>query len=266
MGFAMLSGYADVVAPLVLAGEVAYLGLLGTHPKFQSYVNAQEAKGDRAESSATAEQAARRLLAALPEPMARRFENLRTRCRELQQISRAIREPDDLDDAEPLEEMHVAGLDRLLWIYLRLLYTQDALDRFLKQTSEKDLERSIKVLEERIADMGQAADDIPRQRMRKSLEDNLETSRARLANYNKARENSELVALEIDRLENKIRSLSEMAVNRHEPGFVSSQVDQVAASLEHAERTMSDLQFLTGIKAAEEGVPELLRRPQVTTH
>jgi hypothetical protein len=266
MGFAMLSGHADVVAPLVLAGEVAYLGLLGTHPKFQSYVNAQAAKGERAESSATAEQAARRLLAALPEPMARRFESLRARCRELQQISRAIREPDDLDDAEPLEEMHVAGLDRLLWIYLRLLYTQDALDRFLKQTSEKDLERSIKVLEERIADMGQAGDDIPRQRMRKSLEDNLETSRARLANYNKARENSELVALEIDRLENKIRSLSEMAVNRHEPGFVSSQVDQVAASLEHAERTMSDLQFLTGIKAAEEGVPELLRRPQVTTH
>jgi hypothetical protein len=264
MGFAALSGHADVAMPLVLAGEVAYLGLLGTHPRFQKYVHAQEAKESRAKSSVDTEQAARRLLAALPQPLVTRFENLRTRCRELQQISRAIRQPDQFESDQPLEEMQLQGLDRLLWIYLRLLYTQDALERFLKQTPEKELERSIKALEGRIADMGQAGDDVPRQRMRKSLEDNLETSRARLANYQKARENSELVALEIDRLENKIRSLSEMAVNRHEPGFVSTQVDQVAASLVHAERTMSDLQFLTGIKAAEEEVPELLRQPTVT--
>jgi len=38
MGFAALSGRPDIAIPLVLAGEVAYLGLLGTHPKFQDYV------------------------------------------------------------------------------------------------------------------------------------------------------------------------------------------------------------------------------------
>ncbi len=31
----------QVIAPLVMAGEFAYLGFLGTHPKFQSYVDAQ---------------------------------------------------------------------------------------------------------------------------------------------------------------------------------------------------------------------------------
>jgi len=38
MGFAALSGRPDITIPLVLAGEAAYLGLLGTHPKFQSFV------------------------------------------------------------------------------------------------------------------------------------------------------------------------------------------------------------------------------------
>ena len=44
MAFALVSGYGDVLLPLVLAGEIAYVGLLGSHPKFQSYVDAQAAK------------------------------------------------------------------------------------------------------------------------------------------------------------------------------------------------------------------------------
>ena len=56
LGFALLSGRADIFAPLVLAGELAYVGLLGTHPKFQNYVDAQAAKASRQQSAATSEQ------------------------------------------------------------------------------------------------------------------------------------------------------------------------------------------------------------------
>ncbi len=51
MGFAAISGRPDIAMPLVLAGEAAYLGLLGTHPKFQRYVDAQSAKVERNASS-----------------------------------------------------------------------------------------------------------------------------------------------------------------------------------------------------------------------
>lgn len=261
MGFAALSGHADVIAPLVVAGEVAYLGMLSTHPKYQSYVNAQEAKGARQESAVNAEQAARRILATLPEPLVRRFDTLRNRCRDLQAIARDF--PDATASPAPLEQAQVAGLDRLLWIYLRLLYTQHSMRRFLSQTSERELQANIADLQGRIKGMTAETAESPRTRMRKSLEDNLATSQARLENYRKARDNAELVDLEIDRLENKIRTLSEMSVNRHEPGFVSGQVDEVAQSLAHTERTMSDLQFITGMESADEEVPELLQRPTV---
>ena len=46
LGFAALSGLPGVLFPLVIAGEVAYLGFLGTHPKFQKYVAATGARED----------------------------------------------------------------------------------------------------------------------------------------------------------------------------------------------------------------------------
>ena len=64
--------------------------------------------------------------------------------------------------------------------------------------------------------------------------------------------------LEIDRLENKIRSLSEIAVNRQEPEFISGQVDQVAESMMETERTMSDLAVFTGLDHVAEQTPALL--------
>jgi hypothetical protein len=67
------------------------------------------------------------------------------------------------------------------------------------------------------------------------------------------------VKLEIDRLENKIRSLSEMAVNRQEPEFISGQVDQVANSMLDTEKTINELTFATGLETIDEEVPELMR-------
>ena len=50
----MLSGHPDVAIPLVLAGETAYLGFLGTHPRFQKFVDAQDHKTARAQADAEA--------------------------------------------------------------------------------------------------------------------------------------------------------------------------------------------------------------------
>lgn len=263
MGFALLSGHPDVLVPVVLAGEVAYLGLLGSHPKYQKYVDAQEAKEARAKGTAGAEETVQRILDALPPKYEQRFESLRSRCLELRRIAQAIRDPQSAGEPLPLEELQLAGLDRLLWIYLRLLFTQYSLDRFLQTTNEQQLAQEVSNLEVRIKALPREADDPQRQKVRRSLEDNLETSRARLVNYQKARDNAEIVKLELDRLENKIRSVSEQAVNRQEPDFIASQVDQVVTGMVQTERTMSELQFATGLTTEEE-VPELVQRQKVT--
>src|SRR5262249_38985716 len=75
--FALLTPIPDVVLALIAAGEVAYLGLLGTHPKFQSYVEAQDAKAAREATSLTSQQALERITASLPKELLDRFMTLR---------------------------------------------------------------------------------------------------------------------------------------------------------------------------------------------
>ena len=263
--FGIISGAPDIVLPLVSAGELAYLGLLSTHPKFQKYVDAQAAKANRTTESAATQRTLERITQSLPRSSLERFESLRSRCLELQQIATALKHPGKQPTELLFEDFQNEGLDRLLWIHLRLLYTEYALERFLRKTSEKEILEEIAGVEERLGRVSTDSATPQQTRIRKALEDNLQTLRDRLANLQKARDNCELVQLELERLENKIRSLSELAVNRQEPDYISGQVDQVASSMLDTEKTMNELQFATGLEAAEDP-PDLLRDRKVHLH
>lgn len=263
LGFAMLTGAPDVFVPLVLAAEIVYLGLLGTHDKFQRYVDAQEWKSIKTTKSQTAEQALQRMMRALPKETLERFERLKQRCTKLKQIASDLKQPGQAGKDASLEEVQLAGLDRLLWIYLKLLFTEYSLSRFFETTEEQRIRGEIEKIEHRIQDVAESSTSSQRQRVLETLQDNLQTCQDRLSNFLKARDNLELVQLEIERLENKIRSLSELAVNRREPDFISSQVGQVAESMLATERTISELQFVTGLHSADDEVPELIRRESV---
>src|SRR6202007_1364550 len=102
----------------------------------------------------------------------------------------------------------------------RLLFTQYSLDRFLMRTSDDQIQKDIVRLEGQLNGVPSGSEDPQQQKIRKTLEDNLATSKARLANLQKARDNREIVRLEIDRLENKIQSLSELAINRKHADFI----------------------------------------------
>jgi len=262
-GFALISGHPDILGSLVLAGEITYLSVLATHPKFQQSVEAQKAKERRQDGTDAVQATVKRITSELPKRLVQRFEDLRSRCVELRQISIRMREPEQSGDPPPLDEVQLTSLDRLLWMYLRLLYTQFALSQFLQKTGEADLMNNIQQLEERLASLPRDPGDERQQRIRKVVEDNLQTSRSRLENYRKAQENYELMGLEIDRLENTIHSLSELAVNRQEPNFISGQIDQVAASMVQTEKTMGELQFVTGLHSTDETVPPILRESVV---
>jgi hypothetical protein len=261
-GFAMLSGHADVALPLVLAAEAAYVGMLAAHPKFQKYVDAQQHKTQKASTSQHSIQALRQILQTLPFAQLDRFEKLRARCLELRQISADLKRTRVEGPEAALDDFQIEGLDKLLWIFIRLLFTQYSLQKFLERTNAQAIEKDIQQLEARLAKL--AADDtsVIAQKMRRTLEDNLKTSRDRLENYNKAQANHQLVGLEIDRLENKIHSLAELAVNRQEPDFIAGQVDAVAGSMLEMEKTMNDLQFATGLAVVDEEVPELIQPPR----
>src|SRR5438094_9830910 len=77
VGLAAVSGIPDIVLPLVLAAEAAYLGLLGAHPKFQKYVDAQAAASERSSKSQSSQQRRKHMLQHLPPPALSRAAELR---------------------------------------------------------------------------------------------------------------------------------------------------------------------------------------------
>jgi hypothetical protein len=257
IGFALLSGHPDVALPLVLAAETAYLGFVGTHPRFQKLVDAQEHKTARAQADA---EAVERLKRGLSRPQLRRFETLRDRCLELRQIALQLREPAGADSMRSLDELQLSDLDRLLWIYLRMLYTQQMLERFFDNTSADQIQAEVRRLEDRIRRLEKEPDSANRSRIRQSLEANLETCRSRLANLEKARENHELLQAEIENLETKIQSITELAINRSDAAAIAGQVEQITQGLIRTEQTINDLGFATGVEAFDPTVPTILSR------
>jgi chemotaxis protein histidine kinase CheA len=258
LALAVVSGRFDVVAPVVLAAEVAYLGLLATHSKFQKYVDAHEALSMRLASSASQEKVIDHILRSIPHEARTRFNNLRKRCLKLRRIATSIKRP-GVTESSPLEEMQVQGLDRLLWVYLRLLFTKYSLAEFLEATDKEAIPASIARIEKRLARISNKPNSTLNEKISRTLHDNLATSKARLANVQKAKGNYEFVDLEIDRLESKINSLAEVAINRQEPDYISSQIDSVASSIMETEQTIHELDFATGLTESDLEVPALLQ-------
>lgn len=251
--------------PLVAAAELGWLGLLGTHPKFQRYVDAQDAARRRADMAGSSDQRMRKILKSLPRGAEQRFLGLKEQCEELRSITHHYREAHAGESADAeLAEVRLDGLDRLLWLFLRLLYTEHSLNRFFETTTIERINKEIRQLEKRLEREKDRQQTPQRQRIAATLQDNLTTCRERKANFEQARDSYELVKAEQQRLENKIKSLAEMGISRGDPGMLSSQVDSVAGSISETEKTLSDLQFVTGLDHGDESVPTIVQRQTVT--
>ncbi|MBM4318521.1 MAG: hypothetical protein FJ125_00820 [Deltaproteobacteria bacterium] len=260
---AVLSGKPDVVLPLLAAGEILYLAGLSSRSRFRAAVDAAQHQRRLLQEARQSEKRARLILAGLSQADQERFLRLRGLCRELGRLAQGMRgagAAGAAGDMGPAEELQQGGINRLLWIYLKMLHSKNALEHFFATIDEQEIRRTITRTRERLAGLGAEAEDTPGQaKQRRSLQDTLATSESRLDNYRRARENYDLVQLELDRLYTKIASLGELGINRQDPEFITSEVDSVSASVEQTEKAMSELEFLTGLTSgADEATPELL--------
>jgi len=244
MAAAALSPWPDALAPLVMAAELAFLGGLVSMKRFRDAVDAEEhaklkevgAPG-QLPASAVGE-----LLGSLPPEPRMRFHKLRLRCLEMQKLATGARGGNPLSLGAG-DDLRRGSLDRLLWIFLRLLVSQESLRRFLRSTSDLMLSQRATELAEQLARAETDKDD----RLIASLKDSIALANLRLDNYRKADKNAQFVMVELDRIESKIQTLTEMMVNRQDPDLLTSQVDQAAQSMTDTESAIKELQTITGM-------------------
>jgi hypothetical protein len=252
---AALTPIAGVLLPLVLAGELTYLTGLVSVPRFRAAINAKVHAANAPSDDAPIEppESLVEMLAGLPQDARIRFQRLHARCLELRTIAAGVRGAAG-DPRAGAESIRTPGLDRLLWLFLRLLLSKAALDRFLRSMSEQDISTRLAELRKNLA----AAETGGDQRIVRSLQDSIASNELRLDNYGRAKKNAEFVSIELDRIEGKIQALAEVAVNRQDPDFLSSQVDSAADSMRQTEKAVSELQHLTGLADQLQEPPPIL--------
>src|SRR5512132_765137 len=182
---AALTPLAPVLLPLVAAGELSYLAGLVSVPRFRAAIDAKvHASGRGAQDASAAPPPAISLvtmLRGLPADGRARFERLHARCLEMRGIAAGVRGAAG-DQGSSAEEIRTPGLDRLLWLFLRLLLSKTALDRFLQSMNETELSA-------RLADLRKSFDAAKGgdERILRSLQDSIASGELRLDNYARAK-------------------------------------------------------------------------------
>jgi hypothetical protein len=249
LGAAVLSPWPDAALPLLLAAETAYLGALVAHPKFRRAVDAQVYQEAREPQAQAASQSLAGIISGLSATSRQRFELLRARCLEMRSIAHGVRG----EQGTPGEDLSTPALDRLLWIFLRLLVSEEAQRRFLERTNvdqiRSRLEETTKKLE-----AARGGDE----RFVHSLQDSVAAQQLRLDNYGRALQNAEFVRLELDRIEAKIQVVTESAVNQQDPNFLTSQIEGVTESMHTTEKAIRDLNEITGMVDQMQEPPAIL--------
>jgi hypothetical protein len=244
-GLAALSGQADALLPIVGGLEIAYLTSLVALPRFRTAIDARDAARGRAAAATgdpAAQQSLERMIEALPAASLQRFSTLRQRCFEMREIATGVRgQTSGAGDAA--DSIRTPALDRLLFLFLKLLMSQDGLNRFLRSTSEQQLVKRRDDVKARLA----AAQTTNDERVIRSLQDSVADAELRLDNYRKSMKDAEFVSIELDRIETKIQALTEMAVSRQDPDALSNQVTAAAESMHQTENAVNQLQHLTGL-------------------
>ena len=250
---ALLSPWPDAILPLVAAAEITYLGGLLAIPRFRKAIDAQiyqEGKQQRTEAP-QAGRPIQEIVANLKPESSRRFEKVRARCLEMRGIANQVRGR-NVPGVQPSEDLNTAALDRLLWVFLRLLISYEALERFLERTDAAEIRTRLAEAKAKLEKAG--ADE----RMIRSLQDSVAAQEMRLDNYERAQKNADFVRIELDRIEAKIHALTESSINRQNPDLLSSQIDSVAESMQSTEKAISELQEITGLVDEMQEPPAIL--------
>jgi len=248
---AILSGQPGTFLPLVAAGELIYLAVLASNPRYQKAVDALELRSDGGQLSRPMATTAGQILGEIHERDRRNYGQLLALCREWQRT--------ESGDGLGLLQPQLENLNRLLWIYLKLLYSKKTLETFFRTTSAQEIDASIAAANHKLAELHTKTGDSPAlQKQRESLTDTIQTLDRRKENYRKAKENEEFILVEIDRLRAKIAAIAESGISHQDPHSLSDEIDVVSSSVTQTEQTMSDLQYLTGLSFSEELIPALL--------
>lgn len=222
--------------PFLLAAEVGYLGFLGLNPRFQNVLKGLHKLPPPL--PVDPRQRFQQLMDFLSAADVQHFDTLRRRCAELVDLRRSMATK---DGASGVEDFRGESLDRMLWLFLKLLHQRSGLQKFLGATKREQIESELHAAEQQLAS-AQERDKtagLPDSRLTISVRDRVTTIKERLDNHHQAEDGLELVTAEIDKTEQQITRLCETGMTTSDSAGLSVQIDAISQSLQSSEKIFS---------------------------
>ena len=136
-------------------------------------------------------------------------------------------------------------MGRLLWLYLRLLLTRQAIDRIVREAAGSADEGS--QLEERIRRLEtQLSESTVSEELRRSLTGQIEILKQRLQKRSEARDKLAFLDAEMMRLQEQVELIREQAILTTDPQLVSTRIDQITATLDGTNQWIQEQQKIYG--------------------
>jgi hypothetical protein len=249
---AMLAGVVSlmpfVVWPFVGALEILYLLTMANNARYQAVVRARLKRRDQTETFDVAS----RLIEGLSERRKLRFDAVRARCVNLQDSMKPALKRDEVGNL--LESQQLQSVNQLLWVFLRTLAYEQALESFCSSMPRTEIQEMVRKTEAALQD--EKLSD----QMRTAYQENVDVLKKRLENLERAETNLKTLEARLIRVENSIMLIQEQALTRQDPAFIEAEVNSATAGLTSVEQMLGSLD-LPSMDAASQGpTPELLGR------
>lgn len=194
--------------------EVAYLALVSHDPRFRKWVQAMHQAAESGDHAAKKEA----VLSGLSQPLQKRYMALEGKCARMLESARSV------PGSAGVEPAVYESVNRLLWIYLKLLVSAQLISTHVQQTDERQLKDEVEMYRRQHAE---ASADPSKERIAKSLASTLEIAEKRLEVLNKAKEDGQFIQAELQRIEQQVNLMIQEATLSREAGFLTSRVDEV---------------------------------------
>jgi len=237
-------GFLGVLNPgfwiIGLGCELAYLGWLGTHPRFQRLVDGRRLLDERRRW----QERLYDLLRKLPQEDQQRYRALQSRCESIiDQQAGAAAVPAGVQEQSE-------GLARLMWIYLGLLLTRESIKKIMHESASSQEDASQQEIDQIEARIGKLQQRLKQpavgEDLRKSLTGQIEILQQRLEKRREAAEKLVFLEAELARIEQQVDLLREQAVLSTDPEVVSQRIDQIATTLGGTNQWIRDQQKIYG--------------------
>ncbi len=214
--------------------ELGYLFALGANERFQRFVAASKNLQSRRRWQDKIEA----LLKQLDAEDQRKYRALEGRCRGILEQQLNLQTPSAGLNAQG------EGMGRMLWVFLRLLATRQALNRIIRGAAG-DFDESAR-LEQRIQELQTRLHGPLSEELRKSLAGQIDIMQQRLEKRGEAKGKLAFLDAELSRIQEQIELVREQAVLATDSETVSQRIDQITATLGDTTQWISDQQKIYG--------------------